>query len=251
MAKAVIETRGVWEGIGRWVQVSHGNEVRFREDYDVRRWNGGEPVGEVLFTIRRGTKAVAWGEARTDAKQGYANTNRTCAILCVDGIDADMDMCRDVIEGYDLNNRGYVVPIDHLESYDGTAESINVVILGEPDRRGPVETAEEPEPEDIVLEEWELHIIIDGEEAVVAGPIQDGRLFTMMQGGMLRAFMEVTREDGTVEVVPAHMGTGLPAEEQEVEESPFEEQEVEERPRRRGGRETPFDEYRLGDPRED
>lgn len=230
MAKAVIESRGVWEGIGRWAQVSHGNEVRFREDYDVRRWDGGEPVGEVLFTIPRGTKAHAWGEAGRVAKEGYANTNRTCAVLCVYGIDADMDMCRDVINGYVLNNRGYVVPIDHLESYDGTAESTNVVVLGEPNRRGPVEEQAEPEPEleDTVLEEGEMHIIIDGEGAVVAGPTQDGRLFTMMQGGMLRAFMEVTREDGTVEVVPAHMGTGLPAEEQEVEESPFE--------------------YRLGDP---
>lgn len=220
MAKAVIESHGVWEGIGRWAQVSHGNEVRFREDYDVRRWDGSEPAGEVLFTIPKGTPAHAWGEAGMDSKRGYANTNRTCAVLCVYGIDADMDMCRDVIEGYALDNRGYVVPIDHLESYDGTAESTRVVILGEPDRRGP---AEEPEPEDIVLEEGEEHTInVDG---------QEGRLFTMMQGGMLRAFMEVTREDGTVEVVPAHMGTGLPAEEQEVEESPFE--------------------YRLGDPRED
>lgn len=223
MAKAVIESRGVWEGIGRWAQVSHGNEVRFREDYDVRRWDGGEPVGEVLFTIPRGTKAKGWGEANHLAKAGYANTNRTCAVLCVYGIDADMPMCRDVIEGYVLNNRGYVVPIDHLESYDGTAESTNVVVLGEPDRRGPVETAEEPELEDIVVEELGEHTInVDG---------QEGRLFTMMQGGMLRAFMEVTREDGTVEVVPAHMGTGLPAEEQQVAESPFE--------------------YRLGDPIED
>ena len=233
MAKAVIETRGVWESIGRWAQVSNGNEVRFRADYDVRRWNDSEPLGGVLFTIPKGTRARAWGEAGMDAKQGYANTNRTCAILCVVGIDADMDMCRGVIEGYVLNNRGYVVPIDHLESYDGTAASTRVVILGEPDRRGPVETAEEPETEDIVLEEGEEHTInVDG---------QEGRLFTMMQGGMLRAFMEVTREDGTVEVVPAHMGTGLPAEEQQVEESPEEEQQVEE---------SPF-EYRLGDPRED
>lgn len=222
MAKAVIESRGVWEGIGRWAQVSHGNEVRFREDYEVGRWDGGEPVGEVLFTIPKGTKANAWGEAGRVEKEGYANTNRTCAVLCVYGIDADMDMCRDIIGGHALNNRGYVVPIDHLESYDGTAESTRVVILGEPNRRGPVETAEEPETEDIVLEEGEEHTInVDG---------QEGRLFTMMQGGMLRAFMEVTREDGTVEVVPAHMGTGLPAEEQQAAESPFE--------------------YRLGDPRE-
>lgn len=233
MAKAVIESRGVWEGIGRWEQVRNGKEVRFSQDYPVRRWNGGEPVGEVLFTIPRGTKAHAWGEAGYDAKLGYTDPVRTCAILCVAGIDADMPMCRDNIEGLVLNNRGYVVPIDHLESYDGTAESTRVVILGEPDRRGPVETAEEPELEDIVVEELEEHTInVDG---------QEGRLFTMMQGGMLRAFMEVTREDGTVEVVPAHMGTGLPAEEQQVEEGPFEEQEVEE---------SPF-EYRLGDPRED
>lgn len=234
MAKAVIESRGVWEGIGRWAQVSGGKDVRFKEDYEVRRWDGREPAGEVLFTIPRGTKAKAWGEANHLAKEGYADTNKTSAILCVDGIDADMPMCRDNIGGYFTANRGYVVPIDHLESYDGTAESVRVVILGEPDRwvKPPeAEEAEETEPPDIVVEELEEHTItIDG---------QEGRLFTMMQGGMLRAFMEVTREDGTVEVVPAHMGTGLPAEEQVVEADPdFLDY-----------RET--DEYRLGDPRED
>lgn len=242
MAKAVIETRGVWEGIGRWAQVSHGNEVRFRDDYPVRRWDGGDTNGPVVLVIPKGTKAHGWGEASYYDKNGYADTTKTCAILCVIGIDADMPLCRDTIGGYVLNNRGYVVPITYLESYDGTASSTRVVTLGEPDRCGPAEQQAEPELEDIVLEEEELHIIIDGEEAVVAGPIQEGGLFTMMQGGMLRAFMEVTREDGTVEVVPAHMGTGLPAEEHQVAESPEEEHHV---------TATPFDEYRLGDPRED
>lgn len=234
MAKAVIESRGVWEGIGRWAQVSGGKDVRFREDYEVRRWDGREPAGEVLFTIPRGTKAKAWGEAGYDSKLGYADTNKTSAILCVAGIDADMPMCRDSIDGFFLANRGYVVPIDHLESYDGTAESVRVVILGEPDRWVKPTEAEEPEPPDIVVEELEEHTVgVDG---------QEGRLFTMMQGGMLRAFMEVTREDGTVEVVPAHMGTGLPAEEPPAMEEP--------------PAEDPFDygetdEYRLGDPRED
>lgn len=226
MAKAVIENRGVWEGIGRWAQVSGGKDVRFREDYDVCQWNGAEPVGEVLFTIPRGTKAKGWGEANHTAKLGYANTNRTCAILCVAGIDADMPMCRDNIGGFFLANRGYVIPIDHLESYDGTAESVRVVTLGEPDRWVRPTEAEEPEMEDIVVEELEEHTInVDG---------QEGRLFTMMQGGMLRAFMEVTREDGTVEVVPANMGTGLPAEEQAVEadDEPWEPTAV---PRRRRG----------------
>ena len=225
----MIESRGVWEGIGRWEQVTGGKDVRFRDAYEVRRWDGREPAGEVLFTIPRGTKAKAWGEAGYNAKIGYANTDRTSAILCVAGIDADMPMCRDNIGGFFLANRGYVVPIEHLESYDGTAASMRVVILGEPDRDTKPAEVEEPEPPDIVVEELEEHTLsVDG---------QEGRLFTMMQGGMLRAFMEVTREDGTVEVVDAYMGTGLPAEEHVVAESPD------------GYGET--DEYRLGDPIED
>ena len=242
MAKAVIESRGVWEGIGRWEQVSGGADVRFSDDYAVHKWDRGEPVGEVLFTIPKGTKAKAWGEAGYDAKLGYTDPGRTCAILCVAGIDADMPLCRNYIDGFFLANRGYVIPIPYLESYNGTAESTRVVILGEPDRDVAPQGPEEPELEDIVVEELEEHTInVDGHE---------GRLFTMMQGGMLRAFMEVTREDGTVEVVPAHMGTGLPAEEQAVEEQAVEEQAVEEQdvhPYDYG--ET--DEYRLGDPRED
>ena len=81
MAKAVIESRGVWRGIVSWAQVSGGKDVRFREDYEVRRWRNGVPDGEVLFTIPRGTKAKAWGEASYDSKLGYVNTHMTCAIL--------------------------------------------------------------------------------------------------------------------------------------------------------------------------